>query len=54
MIAPYLQYIALLEMSLTCAIVLIILLQKLFSMEIPFAGRLALVLLLGNLFFWPL
>jgi hypothetical protein len=51
---PYLQTIALLEMSLTCAVVLIILLQKLFSREIPIFARLALALLLGNLFFWPL
>ena len=54
MINPYLQLIALLEMSLTCAVVLIYLLQKLFQMEIPFAARIALLLLLGNLFFWPL
>jgi hypothetical protein len=51
---PYLQTIALLEMSLTCAVVLIILLQKVFSIEIPIFARLALALLLGNLFFWPL
>lgn len=54
MINPYLQLIALLEMSLTCSVVLIYLLQKLFQMEIPFAARIALLLLLGNLFFWPL
>ena len=51
---PYLQIIALLEMSLTCAVVLIILLQKVSSIEIPFAIRLVAVLLLDNLFFWPL
>ncbi len=51
---PYLQTIALLEMSLTCAVVLIVILQKLSSIEIPIFARLALVLLLGNLFFWPL
>ena len=51
---PYLQIIALLEMSLTCAVVLMILLQKLSSTEIPSVIRLAIVLLLGNLFFWPL
>lgn len=54
MIASYLQLIALLEMSLTCAVVLIALLQKLSSKEIPFAIRLVLALLLANLFFWPL
>lgn len=51
---PYLQIIALFEMSLTCAVVLIILLQKVSSIEIPSVMRLAAVLLLGNLFFWPL
>lgn len=51
---PYLQIIALLEMSLTCSVVLIILLQKIFSIEIPFAVRLLVVMLLVNLFFWPL
>ena len=54
MMTPYLQIIALLEMSLTCAVVLIILLQKVSSIEIPSVMRLAAVLLLGNLFFWPL
>ena len=54
MMAPYLQLIALLEMSLTCAVVLMILLQKFSSVEIPFLGRIALALLLGHLFFWPL
>ena len=54
MMAPYLQIIALLEMSLTCAVVLVILIQKLSSTEIPFAIRLVAIFLLGNLFFWPL
>jgi hypothetical protein len=54
MMTPYLQLIALLEMSLTCAVVLMILLQKLSSKEIPFAIRLLAVLFLVNLFFWPL
>jgi len=54
MMTPYLQIIALLEMSLTCAVVLTILMQKISSTEIPFAIRLVVVLLLGNLFFWPL
>ena len=53
MITPYLQLIALLEMSLTCAVVLVILAQKLSSIDIPFSVRLLAVLLLGNLFFWP-
>ncbi len=54
MIASYLQPIALLEMSLTCAVVIVALLQKLSSKELLFAVRLILVLLLTNLFFWPL
>ena len=54
MMTPYLQYIALLEMSLTCAVVLIILSQKLSSKEIPFVIRVIAALLLVNLFFWPL
>ena len=54
MITPYLQLIALLEMSLTCAVVLVILAQKLSSIEIPLSVRLLAVLVLGNLFFWPL
>jgi len=54
MMTPYLQLIALLEMSLTCTVALIILSQKFSSKEIPFVIRLLAVLLLGNLFFWPL
>lgn len=51
---PYLQLIALLEMSLTCAVVLIILSQKLSSKEIPLVIRMLAALFLANLFFWPL
>lgn len=54
MMAAYLQTIALIEMSLTCAVVLTLLLQKLSSTEIPFSIRLLIVLFLANLFFWPL
>jgi hypothetical protein len=54
MMTSYLQPVALLEMSLTCAVALIVLLQKLSSKEIPFIVRVVLVLLLINLFFWPL
>ena len=54
MMTPYLQMIALLEMSLTCAVVLIVLLQKITPTEIPVALRLVAILFLGNLFFWPL
>jgi hypothetical protein len=54
MMAAYLQTIALIEMSLTCAVVLTLILQKLSSTEIPFSIRLLIVLSLANLFFWPL
>jgi hypothetical protein len=54
MMNSYLQWIALIEMSITCAAVLVYLLQKLFEMGIPFAARIVLMVLLGNLFFWPL
>jgi len=50
----YMQWIALLEMSLTCAVVLTIILQKGLQTEIPLIVRLVLVLFLGNVFFWPL
>ncbi len=51
---PYLQMIALIEMSLTCAVVLVVLLQKIASTEIPVVVRLVTIFLFGNLFFWPL
>lgn len=54
MMTPYLQTIALIEVSLTCAIFITIVLQKIFTKEMPFAIRVALALLLGNLFFWPI
>jgi len=54
MMNQYGQLIALLEMSITCAVVLIVLLQKLLQIDFPFVARVALAFLLGNLFFWPL
>ena len=48
------QICALIEVSISSAVILIFLLEKIFPVEIPFAGRLIAVLLLGNLFFWPL
>ena len=54
MMNAYMQTIALVEMSITCAVILIWCFQKLSQIEIPLAARLALLLLLGNLFFWPL
>jgi hypothetical protein len=50
----YLQLIALLEMSITCAAVITILLQKFLKMPLPFTTRIAVVLFLTNVFFWPL
>ncbi len=50
----YMQLIALLEMSITCAVVLIILLQKIFQIDFPVVALVAVILLLSNIFFWPL
>jgi len=47
------QTIALIEMSITCAVILIWLLQKTSPQEFPWIAKCLLVLLLGNLFFWP-
>jgi hypothetical protein len=54
MMNQYMQLIALLEMSITCAVVLIILLQKIFQIDFPVVARVAVFLLLSNVFFWPL
>lgn len=54
MMNAYLQSIALIEMSISCAVVLVWLIQKVSKTEIPVAIRLALLLILGNLFFWPI
>ncbi|CAM3816722.1 hypothetical protein [Polynucleobacter antarcticus] len=50
----YLQIIAVVEMSITCAVLIIYLLQKLFHAELPTPVRIGLLLILGNVFFWPL
>jgi hypothetical protein len=50
----YLQLIALLEMSITCAVVITILLQKFSKMPLPFTTRIRVVVFLANVFFWPL
>lgn len=54
MMNAYLQSIALIEMSISCAVVLVWLVQKVSKTEMPVAIRLALLLILGNLFFWPI
>jgi hypothetical protein len=51
---PYLQSIALVEMSLVCAVVLIWILQKLFQQVFPLIVKFILLLIIANLFFWPL
>jgi hypothetical protein len=48
------QTFALVEISITCAVVMIWVLQKLSQKEFPFIGKTILLLLLANLFFWPL
>jgi hypothetical protein len=48
------QTLALVEMSITCAAVITLLLQKTSPQEFPFPAKLLLILILANLFFWPL
>lgn len=48
------QILALVELSITCAVICVWLLQSFLSNTIPFAAKLVLVLLLGNVFFWPM
>ena len=49
-----LPILALAEMSITCAMVLIWLLQKVSSQDFPLIFKVILLVLLSNLFFWPL
>ena len=48
------QTIALVEMSITCAVLVILLIQNFTRNGIPFALKLLLVFIIANLFFWPL
>ena len=48
------QSLALVELSITCAVVTTLLLQKTSSQEFPLIAKVFLILLLSNLFFWPL
>ena len=50
----FMQTIALIELSITSAVVLVLILQKLTQQEFPLIAKISLILLLGNLFFWPL
>ncbi|WP_255533336.1 hypothetical protein [Polynucleobacter sp. AP-RePozz3-80-G7] len=47
------QIIALIELSISCAVVGIWILQKFSSNPFPFAIKVFLVLLMGNILFWP-
>ena len=48
------QYFALIELSITCAVVCIWTLQKFSPNPFPFAVKVFLVLLVGNILFWPM
>jgi len=48
------QTFALVEMSITCAVIITLLLQKTSPQEFPGIAKGMLILLLSNLFFWPL
>jgi hypothetical protein len=48
------QTFALVELSITCAVVMTLLLQKISSQEFSLMTKVILILLLSNLFFWPL
>ncbi|OWF65989.1 hypothetical protein B6A14_09580 [Polynucleobacter hirudinilacicola] len=48
------QTFALIEMSITCAAVIILLLQKTSAQPFPVIVKVLLILLIANLFFWPL
>ncbi len=48
------QTFALVEMSITCAVVITLLLQKTSPQDFPLIAKVFLILLFGNLFFWPL
>ena len=50
----FMQIIALIELSISCAVVGIWVLQKLSPNTFPFAIKVFLVLLIGNILFWPL
>ncbi len=54
LINTYQQSIALVEMSLVCAAALVWLLQKGFQQALPMSAKAILLLMIANLFFWPL
>ncbi|WP_236638804.1 MULTISPECIES: hypothetical protein [unclassified Polynucleobacter] len=54
MMNSLMQTFALLEMSITCSLILIWILQKIAQEVFPFIVKVLLLLILANLFFWPL
>lgn len=50
----WMQTFALIELSISCSVVFIWGLQKCFANPLPFAVKVLLVILIGNLLFWPL
>ena len=50
----YMQAIALLEISISCAVFLTWFIQKWIPSQIPLVARVILIVILGNLFYWPL
>ena len=48
------QSIALVEISISCAAIVIYLIEAIFQVSMPLSARIILLILLGNLFFWPL
>lgn len=54
LINTYQQSIALVEMSLVCAAILVWLLQKGFQQALSMSAKVILLLMIANLFFWPL
>ena len=49
----YMQTMALIELSITCAIVSVWILQQFSTNALPFLLKVFLVILIGNLLFWP-
>lgn len=50
----FMQTLALIELSITCAVVCIWVLQKFSPSTLPFPVKILLLLIIGNIFFWPL
>ena len=48
------QIVALIEMSISCAVMVIWLIEKIFQVSMPLSARIILLILFGNLFFWLL